>query len=71
MFNIFDSNSGNSSANVISTRHANLAAAKANLVTAELKLSYTKIYASVDGEVTNLNISEGAYSRLGSKLWRL
>ena len=40
---------------------ANLAAAKANLLTSELKLSYTKVYASVNGEVTNLDISEGAY----------
>src|SRR6202007_2355764 len=50
---------------------ANLAAAKANLVTAELKLSYTKIYASFNGEVTNLNISEGAYASAGQQVMAL
>jgi RND family efflux transporter MFP subunit len=50
---------------------ANLAAAKANLVTAELKLSYTKIYASVNGEVTNLNVSEGAYASTGEQVMAL
>ena len=50
---------------------ANLAAAKANLVTAELKLGYTKIYATVNGEVTNLNISEGAYASIGQQVLAL
>jgi multidrug resistance efflux pump len=50
---------------------ANLAAAKANLVTAELKLDYTKIYATVNGEVTNLNISEGAYASIGQQVLAL
>jgi RND family efflux transporter MFP subunit len=44
---------------------ANLAAAKASLLTDELKLSYTKVFASVNGEVTNLDISEGAYASAG------
>ena len=50
---------------------ANLAAAKANLLTAELKLSYTKIYASVNGEVTNLDISNGAYASAGQQVMAL
>jgi multidrug resistance efflux pump len=50
---------------------ANLAAAKANLITAELKLSYTKVYASVNGEVTNLDISEGAYASAGQQVMAL
>jgi multidrug resistance efflux pump len=50
---------------------ANLAAAKANLLTDELKLSYTKIYASVNGEVTNLDISEGAYASAGQQVMAL
>jgi multidrug resistance efflux pump len=50
---------------------ANLAAAKANLLTSELKLSYTKVYASVNGEVTNLDISEGAYASAGQQVMAL
>jgi multidrug resistance efflux pump len=50
---------------------ANLAAAKANLLTSELKLSYTKVYASVNGEVTNLDISEGAYASTGQQVMAL
>jgi RND family efflux transporter MFP subunit len=50
---------------------ANLAAAKANLLTDELKLSYTKICASVNGEVTNLDISEGAYASTGQQVMAL
>ncbi len=50
---------------------ANLAAAKANLTTAELKLSYTNIYATVNGEVTNMDISEGAYASAGQQVMAL
>jgi len=50
---------------------ANLAAAKANLTTAELKLSYTEIYSSVNGEVTNLDISEGSYASAGQQVMAL
>ncbi|MBV8227681.1 MAG: HlyD family secretion protein [Verrucomicrobia bacterium] len=50
---------------------ANLAAAKANLTTADLKLSYTKIYASVNGEVTNLDVSEGSYASAGQQVMAL
>jgi len=49
----------------------NLAAAKANLLTAELKLSCTKVYASVNGEVTNLDVSEGAYASTGQQVMAL
>jgi multidrug resistance efflux pump len=53
------------------TAKANLAAAKANLLTSELRLSYTKIYATVNGEVTNLNVSEGAYASTGEQILAL
>jgi len=53
------------------TAKANLAAAKANLVTSQLRLSYTKIYATVNGEVTNMNISEGAYASTGVQVMAL
>jgi multidrug resistance efflux pump len=53
------------------TAKANLAAAKANLLTSELRLSYTKIYATVNGEVTNLDVSEGAYASTGEQIMAL
>jgi RND family efflux transporter MFP subunit len=53
------------------TAKADLAAAKANLLTSELRLSYTKIYATVNGEVTNMNISEGAYASTGVQVMAL
>ena len=53
------------------TAKANLAAAKANLLTCELRLSYTKIYATVNGEVTNLDVSEGAYASTGEQVLAL
>jgi RND family efflux transporter MFP subunit len=53
------------------TAKANLAAAKANLLTSELRLSYTKIYATVNGEVTNLDVSEGAYASPGQQILAL
>jgi RND family efflux transporter MFP subunit len=53
------------------TAKANLAAAKANLLTSELRLSYTKIYATVNGEVTNLDVSEGAYASTGQQILAL
>jgi multidrug resistance efflux pump len=53
------------------TAKANLAAAKADLVTAKLRLSYTKIYATVNGDVTNMNISEGAYASTGVQVMAL
>jgi multidrug resistance efflux pump len=53
------------------TAKANLAAAKANLLTSELRLGYTKIYATVNGEVTNLDVSEGAYASTGEQVMAL
>src|ERR1700751_1012688 len=47
---------------------AQLASAKANLELARLNLSYTKVFAPVDGYVTNLNTSEGTYVTAGSDL---
>ena len=50
---------------------ANLVATKASLLTDELKLGYTKVFASVNGEVTNLDISEGAYASAGQQVMAL
>jgi RND family efflux transporter MFP subunit len=50
---------------------ANLAAAKANLLTSQLRLGYTKVYATVNGEVTNLDVSEGAYASTGEQILAL
>lgn len=40
---------------------AQLASARANLHLARLNLSYTRVFAPVDGYVTNMNTSEGTY----------
>ena len=50
---------------------ARLASAKANLELAKLKLSYTKVFASVDGYVTNMNTSPGTYVTAGVQLMAL
>jgi multidrug resistance efflux pump len=50
---------------------AAVASAKANLDLAKLKLSYTKVFASVDGFITNMNVSVGAYVNAGSQLMAL
>lgn len=50
---------------------ANLAAAEASLKTAKLKLSYTKIYATVNGQVTNMNISPEDYATAGKQVMAL
>ena len=47
---------------------AQLASAKANLQLARLNLSYTKVFAPVDGYVTNMNTSEGTYVTAGVQL---
>jgi multidrug efflux system membrane fusion protein len=41
----------------------------AALGTAQLELSYTRIYAPFDGEVVGLNISEGAYAHAGVEVF--
>jgi multidrug resistance efflux pump len=43
----------------LASSQAAVAAANAVLEAAELQLSYTEIYAPVDGYITNLNVSEG------------
>ena len=50
---------------------AQVASAKSNLNLAELNLSYTRITAPVDGLVTNMNISPGAYVSVGERLTAL
>jgi len=50
---------------------AQLAAAKANMKLAALNLSYTRVCASVDGYVTNMNTSVGTYVTAGSQLMAL
>ena len=50
---------------------AELNAARANMEQAELNLSYTKVYAPVDGYLTNVNTSPGAYVHVGDQLLAL
>ena len=50
---------------------ADTAAAEANLQTAQLNLSYTKIFAPVDGYLTNMNTSLGTYVYAGEQLLAL
>jgi multidrug resistance efflux pump len=50
---------------------AQLLSAKANLELARLNLSYTKVFATVDGFVTNMNTSEGTYVTAGNQLMAL
>lgn len=50
---------------------ANVAAAKAQLETAQLNLGYTKVYAPVDGYLTNVNTSPGTYVNAGEQLLAL
>jgi multidrug resistance efflux pump len=50
---------------------AQLTAAKANMKLAALNLSYTRVCASVDGYVTNMNTSAGTYVTAGSQLMAL
>jgi multidrug resistance efflux pump len=47
---------------------AQLISAKANLELAKLNLAYTKVFAPVDGYVTNMNTSEGTYVIAGKQL---
>ncbi len=50
---------------------AQLASAKATLGLAKLNLSYTKVFAPVDGYVTNMNTSPGTYVTAGVQLMAL
>jgi multidrug resistance efflux pump len=50
---------------------ADTAAAQANLKTANLNLEYTKVFAPVDGYLTNVNTSPGTYVNEGEQLLAL
>ncbi len=50
---------------------ANTAAAQADLETAKLNLDYTKVFAPVDGYLTNVNTSAGTYVNEGEQLLAL
>src|SRR3984893_4158814 len=50
---------------------AQLASAQANFRLARLNLSYTKVFAPVDGYVTNMNTSSGTYVTAGVQLMAL
>ena len=54
-----------------SAASANVAAAKAQRETAQLNLRYTKVYAPVDGYLTNVNTSAGTYVNAGEQLLAL
>jgi multidrug resistance efflux pump len=47
---------------------AQVISAKANLETARLNLSYTKVFAPVNGYITNFNTSVGTYVNAGNQL---
>src|ERR1700734_1703886 len=51
-----------------SAAQAELISARANLELARLNLSYTKVFAPVNGYVTNLITSEGTYVTAGKQL---
>ena len=55
----------------LASSQATVAAATAVLETAELQLRYTKVYAPVDGYITNLNVSDGTYVSAGQQLLAL
>ena len=57
--------------NAFSAADAELKAAQANLRQAELNLGYTKVFAPVDGYLTNVNTSPGAYVHVGDQLMAL
>jgi multidrug resistance efflux pump len=57
--------------NAHASAEAQLNAARANLQQSELNLGYTKVYAPVDGYLTNVNTSPGAYVHTGDQLLAL
>ena len=57
--------------NAYAEAQAQLNAARANLQQAELNLGYTKVYAPVNGYLTNVNTSPGAYVHVGDQLMAL
>jgi multidrug resistance efflux pump len=50
---------------------AQLISARANFELAKLNLAYTKVFAPVDGYVTNMNTSDGTYVTAGKQLMAL
>ena len=57
--------------NAYAEAQAQLNAARANLQQAELNLGYTKVYAPVDGYLTDVNTSPGTYVHVGDQLLAL
>src|SRR5258708_37790835 len=57
--------------NAVAAAQAQLDAAKANLEQSELNRGDTKVYAPVDGYLTNVNTSPGAYVHAGEQLLAL
>jgi multidrug efflux system membrane fusion protein len=53
----------------LATLQAQRPGALASLGTAQLELSYTRIYAPFDGQVVGLNISKGAYAHAGVEVF--
>jgi membrane fusion protein, multidrug efflux system len=53
----------------LATLQAQRPGAVATLGTAQLQLSYTKVFAPFDGQVVGLNISEGAYAHAGVEVF--
>jgi membrane fusion protein, multidrug efflux system len=53
----------------LATLQAQRPGAVATLGTAQLELSYTRIYAPFEGQVVGLNISEGAYAHAGVEVF--
>jgi membrane fusion protein, multidrug efflux system len=53
----------------LATLQAQRPGAVATLGTAQLELSYTKVFAPFDGQVLGLNISEGAYAHAGVEVF--
>lgn len=53
----------------LATLQAQRPGALATLGTAQLELSYTRIYAPFDGQVIGLNLSEGAYAHAGTEVF--
>jgi len=54
-----------------SAANANVASLKAEVQTAQLNLGYTKVYAPVDGFLTNVDVSPGTYVDAGQQLLAL
>jgi multidrug resistance efflux pump len=50
---------------MVGDEHALVADAKARLATARLDLEWTKVYAPVDGPITNLQLQVGSYVQVG------